>query len=118
MHSLRLGCKNSCQSLLVHPKFILDVSTKCHTFHLSPTPLPGNGNFSSGLDLENLNLTFENWPSPTLAPSRNGHFSSGLDLENLQLTFENWLSPTPTPFRNGHFSSGLDLENLKLTFEN
>ena len=28
MHTLSLGCKNSCQNLLVHPKFTLDVSTK------------------------------------------------------------------------------------------
>ena len=34
----------------------------------TPLPLPENGNFSSGLDLENFKLAFKIWSSPTLLP--------------------------------------------------
>ena len=62
----------------------------------NPPPLPENGNFSSGLDLEHFKLAFENWLSPTPLPE-NGNFSTGLDLEHLKLAFENWLLAIPLP---------------------
>ena len=49
--------QNSCKNFVVHPKCMLDVSTKFHAFHLSPIPTPPPGNLR--LRFESLKLTFE-----------------------------------------------------------
>ena len=101
MYSFRLGCKFSCQNFEVHPKFTLDVSTKFHAFHLSPTPLPPpprNGNFSLGLRFESLKLNFGNWLLPHLPPLEMGlwDFSrSGLKINSWKLVITNPLPQTP-----------------------
>ena len=56
MHSLSLGCKFTCQNLLLHPKSMLGGSTKSMHSIYTPPP-PGNGNFSLALRLESLELT-------------------------------------------------------------
>ena len=53
MHSLRLSGEILCQIFLVHPRCTLGGSTKFQTFQWWATP-PGNGNFSSALDLEKI----------------------------------------------------------------
>ena len=40
MHSVRPGGKNSCQKFLVHPKYMLHVSTQVHGCQLTPCPPP------------------------------------------------------------------------------
>ena len=62
----------------------------------TPPPQPGNGIFSSGLDL-NFMLNFESWAWTPPPPPGNWNFSSGLDLENFVLDFESWAQTPPPP---------------------
>ena len=121
MHSLRLGCKNSCQNLLVHRKFTLDVSTKCHAIHsirhLTPPPPPRNGNFSSGLDLENLKLTFGNWLSPTPPPPPLEMEISSQDRTLKILILEIGHHPPPPPPQNENLDLLRDGTLRKLIFD-
>ena len=56
MHSLKLSRENSCQNFLVHPKCMLDVSTKFHGCQPIHPPWECNANFSLGLRFESLKL--------------------------------------------------------------
>ena len=102
MHSLRMCYTILCQNLLVHPKCMLGGSTRCHAFHVLPPPPPRNGNFSSGLDLENLKLTFGNWFPPT--PPWTWEFGILANLDSASKvgnqfppTNQPTNQPTPTP---------------------
>ena len=89
MQSLRMCCKILCQNLVVHPKCMLGGSTKFHAFHITPTHPPTPQKWQFGKFVSTI--------APHPPPPENGNFSSGLDLENLKLTFGNWFPPTTPP---------------------
>ena len=77
----------------------------------NPPPPPENGNFSSGLDLENFSLDFENYEPP---PPRRWKFQFRSGLRKFQFVF--WKLRTPPPLRNGNFRSGFwELVNGRTT---
>ena len=61
----------------------------------NPPPPPGNGNFSSGLDLENLRLAFESWClTPHPPPPKKWKFQLKTGLKKFEVGF--WkLVPDP-----------------------
>ena len=67
---------------------------------LPPSPPSQNGNFSSGLDLGNLKLTFGNWfrPNPP-TPTHPLTLDMGiLDFSKFELSIKSWkLVPPPPP---------------------